>query len=233
MSKNKIKAKTLSLFKYKRGLIITLKIAAGLVGFLVLLVIVGAFIPYALSSKECQTFTTIDTRHQASTPDTSITGYSRPEESTYLTFPEWYIVYSAEEYAHFIKFNPPSRFPYFSSIGQYWCGYKQVSRAVKKSGLPSNFGDQLMLGVIGTSYSLEYEFKALYENTIGNVTEVLSFNQKTDEDVYAQKVAQEYADFLYEIPWYQFPFGSKLKGLWTHTRFLVHILSENQSVKLS
>ena len=36
---------------------------------------------------------------------------TRPEDQTYLTLPEWYIVYSADEYAAFVRDQPPSRFP--------------------------------------------------------------------------------------------------------------------------
>src|SRR5688572_12209807 len=46
-----------------------------------------------------------------------IPGYARAEDQTYLTFPEWYIVYSADEYADFISENPPSHFPHFRAIG--------------------------------------------------------------------------------------------------------------------
>ena len=38
--------------------------------------------------------------------------YYREEAATYLTLPEWYIVYSTEEYAAFIGARPPSLFPY-------------------------------------------------------------------------------------------------------------------------
>ena len=41
----------------------------------------------------------------------NLTGYRRAEEQTYLTFPEWYIVYSAEEYAAFIQEKPRAGFP--------------------------------------------------------------------------------------------------------------------------
>ena len=74
-----------------------------------------------------------------------------------------------------------------------------------------------MLVVIGTSYSGEYAIKGIYENTVGRLTELLSWGRKTDEDVYAQKVAEEYGAFLHTIPWYEFPFGQKLKGLWRET----------------
>jgi len=47
----------------------------------------------------------------------------RPEEDTYFTYPEWYIVYSYQERADFLEKNLPSGFPHFSSIAQYWRGY--------------------------------------------------------------------------------------------------------------
>src|SRR4029077_10918200 len=48
----------------------------------------------------------------------------RPLDHTYYTFPEWFIVWSYEERANFLdKSRPPSDFPYFGSIYQYWHGY--------------------------------------------------------------------------------------------------------------
>lgn len=53
-----------------------------------------------------------------------IKGYKRDESQTYLTLPEWYLVYSPAEYAQYLKDKPPSGFPYFGSIRQFWgyCG---------------------------------------------------------------------------------------------------------------
>src|SRR6266545_2140813 len=42
-----------------------------------------------------------------------IKGYARPEESTYLTYPEWYIVWSYQEKADYQEKHLPSGFPYF------------------------------------------------------------------------------------------------------------------------
>jgi len=52
-----------------------------------------------------------------------VPGYLRTGSSTFLTLPAWYVVYSAEEYAAFVKSRAPSRFPYFAAIGQYWRYY--------------------------------------------------------------------------------------------------------------
>ena len=40
-----------------------------------------------------------------------IPAYQRPEESTYLTYPEWAIVYAAREYAGFVKDHRRAAFP--------------------------------------------------------------------------------------------------------------------------
>ncbi len=105
----------------------------------------------------------------------------RAEESTYLTFPEWYIVYSAEEYARWIEAHPPSGFPYFRSVGQYWCGYNAVFELTRQR-YGFNAGDHLMLVVIGTSYTAEYGIRGAYENTVGRLTEWLSDGGETEED---------------------------------------------------
>lgn len=152
----------------------------------------------------------------APVPLPQIEGYPRPEESTYLTYPEWYIVYSSEEYANFLQKGRPSQFPYFSSIGQYWCGYCTVYQITNKQ-YGFNAGDHLMLWVIGVSFSVENLIKGVYENTIGRLTEWVSSAEKTDEDQYAFRANQEYVAFIYDSPWFEFSFGKKLGGLWSET----------------
>jgi hypothetical protein len=139
------------------------------------------------------------------------------EEGTFLTFPEWYIVFSAQEYAEFLKTGRPSQFSYLDSIKTYWEAYYKVTKATIDRGYPFNWGGHLMLGVIGVSYTGEYLIKAAYENTIGATSEKSANYQNTFEDLYAQKVAYEYGQFLTHTPWYDFPFQQKLKELWTQT----------------
>jgi len=145
-----------------------------------------------------------------------LSGYARSEDQTYLTLPEWYIVYSSEEYAAFIAQNRPSQFPYFQAIGQYWGSYYDVC-AVTRDQYPFNTRYHTILAVIGTSFTMENIVKGAYENTVGRVTEWISSDELTEEDAYARQVAQEYGDFLHTIPWFEFPFGEKLKGLWGET----------------
>lgn len=140
----------------------------------------------------------------------------RPEEQTYLTFPEWYIVYSADEYAAFIADHPPSGFPYFRSIGQFWSSYYNVC-AVTRDHYEFNSGYHLSLVVIGSSFTVENTLRGIYENTVGRVTEWISSGGMTDEDAYARVVARDYGTFIHTVPWYEFPFGPKLNGLWSAT----------------
>jgi hypothetical protein len=137
----------------------------------------------------------------------------RTEESTYLTYPEWYIVYSAREYAGWLRAGRPSGFPYFRSIGQYWCGYRAVY-GLTAERYPFSVGNHLMLGVIGVSFSAEYALKGLYEGTIGRATEGLAGGAPTEEDRFAERVAADYAAFLDHTPWYAFPFAERAVALW-------------------
>ena len=69
-----------------------------------------------------------------------------------------------------------------------------------------------MIYVIGISYSVEYAIKGFYENTIGRVFEWIRGENATPQDDYARSL-QDYAAFLYTIPWYKYPFAEKLNGL--------------------
>ncbi|MDA8561684.1 hypothetical protein N9L02_01055 [Gammaproteobacteria bacterium] len=146
----------------------------------------------------------------------SLPKFKRPVSNTYMTYPEWYIVYSAKEYADFLKINAPSSFPYFSSISQYWWSYKTINKIIE-THFKNASKEQLMLIVIGTSFSLEYFLKGIYENTIGKITELLSVQNTTDEDIYAQRIANDYYNFVLEKPWFEFPFATSLAGLWSQT----------------
>jgi hypothetical protein len=82
-----------------------------------------------------------------------------------------------------------------------------------------------MLVVIGSSLTLEYTLKGLYERTIGRLSEWTSSNQMVAEDKYAAKVAQDYAAFVHIRPFYEFSFAHALRGIWTETSFLTtHLL---------
>ena len=143
----------------------------------------------------------------------NVKDYSRPEDDTYLSYPEWYIVWSYQEKADFQERQLPSGFPYFGAVHQYWKSYCCISR-LTRGKYEFNAGEQVMLAVIGISFSAEYIVKGVYENTIGRVSEWNSGHQFTSEDQYAYKVAREYADFVHVRPFYEFHFARHVKGLW-------------------
>jgi FAD/FMN-containing dehydrogenase len=141
-------------------------------------------------------------------------GYQRDEGQTFLTHPEWYIVYSSEEYADYIRDRLPTDFPYLSAIGQYWVQYREANVLTRRD-YPVNWGYQIMLWVIGTSYSVELTLKGLYENTIGRLTGWTAGGALSDEDRFAHTVAADYGRFIHLKPWYEYRFAPKLALLWT------------------
>src|SRR5437867_1569793 len=137
--------------------------------------------------------------------------YFRNEDQTYLTLPEWYIVYSADEQASFLQNHGPSAFPYAAATRQYWQTHCHVYRLTGR--YPFNRGYHVALYVLGISFSAEYGLKGLYEHTVGAMTSWID-GSDTQEDRYAAAVAKEYADFIHASPFYNLPFGAKLVGLW-------------------
>ena len=142
-------------------------------------------------------------------------GYRRKLDNTYFTFPEWYIVYSFEDFGRFLDRGSESGFPYGANrrlLAELL--HDQPRGAAARE---SRFETKLMIYVIGISYSAEYAIKGLYENTIGRITEWIRGTTRTPQDDYARAVMQDYAAFLYTVPWYKFPFGEKLRGLFAIT----------------
>ena len=145
-----------------------------------------------------------------------ISGYARPEDDTFLSYPEWYIVWSYQEKADFQEHHLPSTFPYFDALKQYWSSYCCICRLINGK-YPSNLGEQVMLVVIGVSFSAEYLIKGGYEGTIGRLSEWTSASDFTQEDRFAYKVAREYADFVHVRPFYEFHFAKQVPDLWADT----------------
>ena len=114
----------------------------------------------------------------------------------------WFFVLSYTEKADFQQNHLPSGFPYFKSIQQYWSSYCCV-HGLTHGKYPFDFGEHEMLVVIGSSFSVEYLIRAAYENTMGRFTEWLSSGEEVEEDVYSNRVAREYADFVHIRPFYE------------------------------
>lgn len=145
-------------------------------------------------------------------PEITEAGYRRNADNTFFTFPEWYIVYSFEDFGRFLDRGSESGFGYVSHILGFWRSFCTINRAVPETA-EGNFDVKSMIYVIGVSYSAEYAIKGFYEATIGRVSEWIRGAQRTPQDVFARNVLQDYAAFLYTVPWYEYPFRDKLNGL--------------------
>jgi hypothetical protein len=142
--------------------------------------------------------------------------HRRGGDQTFLTFPEWFLVYSPDEYAAFVKERPPSEFPFFGHLRQFWSGYRAVYQATRRD-YPVNSEYHVMIAVIGVSTTVEYALRSAYENTLGRASEVTAAYGTTDEDRLGARVAQDYVDFIRDRPWYEFDFLTPLRTLWRDT----------------
>ncbi|OYU82672.1 MAG: hypothetical protein CFE24_14585 [Flavobacterium sp. BFFFF2] len=140
----------------------------------------------------------------------------RPADQTFLTFPEWYLVFSPEEQANYFQKQTATSFPFMSHTRQIWESYHIVNDQIK-GNFPPNKGYHFMIWVIGTSASIEYSIKALYETIIGRITD--TYTPKTVEDHFNAKFTEDYVTFIKDRPWYEFDFKTRLKNLWTENSF--------------
>lgn len=139
----------------------------------------------------------------------------RKADQTYLTYPEWFLVFSPEEQAEFLKTRSSTDFKYVDHLDQFWDSYDLIKKPIE-GHYPYNDEYHLMIQVIGKSTDLEYGAKSWYETVIGRMT---SAGDLTEEDRFAQKFTDDYARSLHEVFWYDFDFKSRLKSLWTETNF--------------
>jgi len=140
----------------------------------------------------------------------------RSVEQTFLTYPEWFLVHSPAEYARYVKQHPAHGFPFLGHVGQIWTSYAAVTEEQVRAKYPSNAGYHVMIGVIGSSTTVEYGLRSMYENTLGRISWATA-SGLTPEDEYGARVAQDYVDFIRKEPWYLYDFSAKLKGLWADT----------------
>lgn len=140
----------------------------------------------------------------------------RPADQTFLTFPEWFLVFSPEEQANYFKQHTATSFAYMKHTAQIWQSYKIVKDQIKDN-FPVNRGYHFMIWVIGASASVEYSMKALYETLIGRITD--THTVVTEEDKFNAVYTQDYVDFIKDRPWYEFDFKTRLKYLWKNVPF--------------
>lgn len=138
--------------------------------------------------------------------------FHRSEANSYLTYPEWHIVYAYEGLAEKLKSGDEYTFDYFASIQGFWSSACALTRTAGQHGA-ADFNTRGTIHVIGVSFTAELLLKALYEETIGRAFAFLRGPQKTPQDVYAAEMAADYAAFLQQTPWYKYNFLSAIERL--------------------
>jgi hypothetical protein len=139
--------------------------------------------------------------------------WRRPEADSFLTYPEWYIVYASQDYARFLANNTASGFRYFASAFGFWTSYCEMNRYVA-ARYPFSKEAHLTNYVIGISHSAEFILRGIYENTIGRLTELLGPGTATAEEKFAQGYWTDYGNFLNTTPWYEYPYADRQRELW-------------------
>ena len=121
----------------------------------------------------------------------------RGEARTWLTYPEWYIVYSAESYGRYLAAGRrPSGYSYARDISGFWSGLCAVNRASAPAG---GAGDaKIMLYTIGLSFSAEMIVKGLYENSFGRLFEWIG-GWQSEDDRYNAAAWASYGRFMHQI----------------------------------
>jgi hypothetical protein len=137
----------------------------------------------------------------------------REEVNSYLTYPEWSIVHAYEDLAAVTRATSESDYDYFGAIGRYWSSLCSIYRLSSSRGtIAADY--KVMLHVIGLSFAAEMGVKGLWEKTVGRIALFLRGPGRTPEDNFAADLAADYARFLQQAPWYDYPFGAKLWRFW-------------------
>jgi hypothetical protein len=159
-------------------------------------------------------------------------GYARAQGDSFLTFPEWYIVHAYTDLAGVTGKTSESDFDYLASIKGFWTSLCGATRQASRSG-PASADQKATNYIIGFSFTAEMGLIGAYERTIGALSEWTTGGRKTAEDAFNAALLKEYAAFLYQTPWYRFPFGKKLKQFWRETPFTPSIRSVERRGSLS
>ena len=133
--------------------------------------------------------------------------YQRAEANSYLTYPEWHIVYAYEGLAETLRAGDEHAFDYASAVAGFWNAYCPLNEAAQNHG-GADAATRQTIYVIGVSFTIEMALKAAYEETAGRLFAWLRGLEKTPQDQVIAAQAAEYAAFLHQTPWYKYPFGA-------------------------
>lgn len=138
--------------------------------------------------------------------------HHRPETRTLMTYPEWHIVHAYDDYAKVIELGDPHDFGYLRAISGFWGSLCSLTSASAAHGDIDGTTKQ-MVYVIGVSFTAELLMKAAYEETLGRMFALLRGTERALLDDVSAQQAADYANFLQQVPWYQWPFRNDMAEL--------------------
>ena len=159
-------------------------------------------------------------------------GYARSQGDSFLTFPEWYIVHAYRDLADVAGQTSESDFSYLSSISGFWRSLCRATRQAAATG-PATADQKLTNYIIGFSFTAEMALQGGYEKSIGALSEDTTDGVKTAEDAFNLALLKDYAAFLYQTPWYRYPFWTKLEQFWRETPFVPSVRSVERRFSLT
>lgn len=146
-------------------------------------------------------------------------GYKRAAGDSYLTFPEWHIVYAYADLAGVTQASSESAFDYWAATAGFWTSLCGATRAASRTG-DVTAGQTVTDYIIGLSFTAEMLIRGAYERTIGAVTAWWRGPEPTEEDRFNARLLADYAVFLRQTPWFRYPFDRELSRLWHEVPFV-------------
>src|SRR4051812_5594003 len=107
--------------------------------------------------------------------------HRRPPDQTFLTYPEWFLVFAPAEQADYFASHTSTKFPFMIHARQIWGSYRVVYDQIR-GNFPFNTGYHVMIVVIATSCTVEFALKTIYETLIGRLTDTRDGETMTEED---------------------------------------------------
>jgi hypothetical protein len=154
-----------------------------------------------------------DSRPDTYKPLITDAAFQRKEANTYLTYPEWHIVYAYDGLAEVLKTGDEHAFGYASSVANFWRSTCGLMRAADEHG-GADTDTRVMIHTIGVSFTVEMAAKAAYEETFGRFFAWVRGTEKTPQDRAVLAMAVDYSAFLRQNPWYQYSFERETRRLW-------------------
>jgi hypothetical protein len=131
-------------------------------------------------------------------------GLSPQARQHLLHLPEWYIVYSFEDFGRFLDRGSESQFNYLGHIFGFWRSFCTINRALPPHGVAHRGEDddlrhrrQLFDRIRHQGTLREHDRPRLRMD---------QGRKRTPQDDYARTCCRTMPRFLYTVPWYKYPF---------------------------